>query len=336
MTSAQEPSHLAEPGPETPDDIVVLYVMGYGRSGSTIIGNTLGEIPGFVHLGELRSLWRLGMLGRRVCGCGVPIKDCEFWNQVLTTAFGSRENWPVASEVLNWQREAVRLRTTLGLLKLQPGTPSGSPALEGFRDIAGRVYRAAAVTSQSKVIVDTSKHIPDAALLHLLPGVRPYFVHLVRDPRAVAFSWQREMASPGEGRASQMPRHGALISARGWVSSNLGAEMVRRRSERDRSMLIRYEDFAASPRDTIDRILSLIGHDPVAAPFVDSSTVELRPNHTAGGNPSRLKTGKVKIRIDEDWQTKQGRADRLLTSVITLPFLRRYGYGWRPRPSEGS
>lgn len=319
-----------------PHDLIVLYVMGYGRSGSTIIGNTLGEIPGFVHLGELRSLWSLGMLGRRVCGCGDPIKNCRFWNQVLTAAFGSPENWPAPSEVLDWQREAVRLRTTPGLLKLRQGTPSGSPALESFSDIAGRVYRAAATTSHSKVLVDTSKHIPDAALLHLLPGLRPYFVHLVRDPRAVAFSWKREMASPGEGRASQMPRHGAFVSARGWVFSNLGAELVRRRSDPNRSMLVRYEDFAASPRRTIDRILALIGHDPAGAPpFVDSSTVELRPNHTAGGNPSRLKTGQVKIRIDQAWETQLGRADRLLTSLITFPFLRRYGYSWRPRHSGG-
>jgi sulfotransferase family protein len=315
-------------------DPVVLYVMGYGRSGSTIIGNILGEIPGFVHLGELRSLWSLGILGGRVCGCGTPIKDCPFWKEILTTAFVGPDPMPAPEHILEWQREAVRLRTTPRLLRLQPGQPKGSGALEHFAGVASRIYRAAATVSESNVIVDTSKHIPDAALLHLLEGVQPYFVHLVRDPRAVTFSWRREMASPGEGRASQMPRHGAVISARGWMFSNLGAELVRRRSHPDRSMMIRYEDFASSPRATIDQILALIGHDPVGTPFVDPTTVELGPNHTAGGNPSRLRTGRTKIRIDEEWHASQGKADRLLTTALTLPLLKRYGYPLRPGRSR--
>ena len=319
-----------------PGEIVVLYVMGYGRSGSTIIGNILGEIPGFVHVGELRSLWTLGLLGRRVCGCGAPIKDCPFWEEVLAAAFGAPDERPDPATVSQWQREAVRLRNTMALLNLKRGQEMDSAALEGFADVGRQLYRAVGKVSRASVIVDTSKHIPDAALLHLLPEVQPYFLHLVRDPRAVAFSWQREMASPGEGRASQMPRHGAFRSARSWMFTNLGAELIRRRSPSDRSMMIRYEDFAASPQVTIDRILSLIGHGPVGAPFVDPTTVELRPNHTAGGNPARLTTGRVKIRLDEDWQTSQSRADRVLTTTITLPLLWRYRYPLRPTHRSGN
>lgn len=316
-------------GHQRSKDLVVLYVMGYGRSGSTIIGNVLGEIPGFVHLGELRSLWRLGLLGGRVCGCGSPVKHCSFWERILTEAFGSKR--PAPSEVVHWQRQAVRLRSTLRLLRLQLGEPSGSPALEQFEQTALRIYRAAASITGSQVVIDTSKHIPEAALLHLLPGIKPYFIHLVRDPRAVAFSWQRSMYSPGEGRKSEMPRHGSVTSSRGWALANIGAEIVRHRSQPGRSIMIRYEDFVAEPHATINRILGMLGLEPVTAPFLDPVTVELHPNHTAGGNPSRLTTGQVSIQVDDHWKSLQTRAARLVTTGITFPLIRRYRYPLRAR-----
>ena len=37
--------------------IRVLFVMGHGSSGTTILGNTLGEVDGFFHAGELRTIW---------------------------------------------------------------------------------------------------------------------------------------------------------------------------------------------------------------------------------------------------------------------------------------
>ena len=39
--------------------VKVLYVMGHGGSGSTILGNVLGELNGFFHAGELDTLWAL-------------------------------------------------------------------------------------------------------------------------------------------------------------------------------------------------------------------------------------------------------------------------------------
>ena len=35
----------------------VLYILGWGRSGSTVLGNILGEVDGFFCAGELHYLW---------------------------------------------------------------------------------------------------------------------------------------------------------------------------------------------------------------------------------------------------------------------------------------
>ena len=47
----------------------VLYVAGAGRSGSTLLDNLLGQIPGFFSAGELRYVWERGLIdGRQLPG----------------------------------------------------------------------------------------------------------------------------------------------------------------------------------------------------------------------------------------------------------------------------
>src|SRR5215469_4434902 len=66
--------------------VAVLYVTGWCRSGSTVLGNVLAEVPGIFHAGELRFLWQNGVLGtgsNRRCGCGAELLDCPLWSRVL-------------------------------------------------------------------------------------------------------------------------------------------------------------------------------------------------------------------------------------------------------------
>ena len=68
--------------------VKVLYIAGLGRSGSTILGNTLGQLEGFAHVGELLEIWTILASGRVACGCGVPVAACNIWGDVLNTAYG--------------------------------------------------------------------------------------------------------------------------------------------------------------------------------------------------------------------------------------------------------
>src|SRR4051812_41441772 len=79
----------------------VLFVTGSFRSGSTVLGNVLGELDGYVSVGEVLSLWRNGLGGGR-CGCGELVEDCEFWTEVRRAGFGDRE--PSRKEMLTFER----------------------------------------------------------------------------------------------------------------------------------------------------------------------------------------------------------------------------------------
>src|SRR5438067_9142701 len=105
---------------------------------------------------------------------------------------------PDPKAVTGWQRQSVRVRHTRRLLRRQRDGRRWD-ALDRYAPLAASLYRAIADVTGAKVVVDSSKRPSDAALLPLLEGVDPYFIHLVRDPRAVAFSWRGQKRELDQG-----------------------------------------------------------------------------------------------------------------------------------------
>jgi hypothetical protein len=296
--------------------VKVLYVMGHGGSGSTILGNVLGELDGFFHVGELDTLWGQGMRGDQVCGCGRRFQECGVWSEALRRSLRNPGGEPIDPEVVNrWHREAVRIRHAARLLTLRPGGPRDWPALDRYIDVLSRLYPALAEATGSRVVVDSSKRSGDAAILRLIPGVDPYLVHLVRDPRAVAYSWKR-----------REPHTAAVTTMRSWIGFNTVDELARLRYGRDRAALVRFEDFMSGPRATVESIAALVGERADGLAFVDDRTVRLGTNHTAAGHWSRFTTGDVRLEADGEWLSKQTREDRLLVTGLALPLIARYRY----------
>jgi hypothetical protein len=235
------------------------------------------------------------------------------------------------TQVAGWQSTMARTRHTPRLLRLErPG--AFDPDTTTFVQAMDALYQRIATVSGARVIVDSSKRPSDAALLRLLPNVDPFVVHLVRDPRAVAYSWQRERIEPDATRnAEQMPTRSMLLSTRVWVELNLVGQLVVRRYGGQRSMLVRYEDFVRAPRLTIDMILRMID-EPADPPVDKAGRVVLGDNHTVGGNPRRFDAGVTTIRVDDEWQRALPTRDERLCSALTAPLNLAFGYPLR-RPA---
>jgi hypothetical protein len=294
--------------------LTVLYITGWCRSGSTVLGNVLAEATGIVHVGELRFLWKNGVLGTGSngrCGCGLGHVECPFWSRVLEAARpAGRSLADHAADVVAWQ-DAYRTRHTWSVLRRPPRNP--------WPATLDATYRAIAEVADARVIVDSSKYASDAALLSRFPDIRPAYVHLIRDPRAVAWSWLQPKAYTG--------RRSALNSTLHWAGFNLAAEAVGRAHRAD-SLHMRYEDLVRSPRAAVDRILGLIGHEG-PNPVATDGTVELGGNHTVTGNPNRFERGRTPIDEDRRWHAALPRAQRAATTLVASPLLRRYGYEMR-------
>jgi Sulfotransferase family len=294
----------------------VLYIAGWGRSGSTILDNVLGQVDGFFSAGELLFLWRRGLLEGRLCGCGEPVRDCAVWTRVLHRAFPDGID-PAA--MLRLEERSARTRhLPLQLAHLEPGG-------EEYRRRLGALYGAIESETGCSVIVDSSKSPAYGHVLAGVPGLDVRVVHLVRDPRAVAYSWVRKKLQRDDPRrVRSMRSHGPAMSSLYW---NLLNESTRRLwSASGKHMLVRYEDFVARPQETVDSIVRFAGETPVGLPWTAEGVLALDRTHTVSGNPSRFDHGTVALRADVEWERSLRARDRRLVEAITLPFRRRYGY----------
>ncbi len=297
----------------------VLYVLGRGRSGSTIFGNVLGELDGFFCGGEIRFLWDPVVVRRSTCGCGSIVFECPVWSQVL-----ARLADVDVEQVARWQHAIVKEHNTARLLRHRSGRRWH--ALESYAHVMRRLYYTLAEVTGASVIVDTSKRPSYAAFLDTLDDVDPYYVHLVREPHASAYSWRSRKYASARGDR-EVRRRTALDATIRWDLLNLGSEAVLRRAGPERALRIRYEDFVAAPREKVEQTQALLGETGWRSPFVDERTVSLRVNHAIAGNPSRFATGTLVLEDKSEWREAQSRLDRLVTTVVAFPFLHRYGYG---------
>jgi hypothetical protein len=207
--------------------------------------------------------------------------------------------------------------------------------LGDYPEILEILYHGVRSASQSRVIVDSSKSPSYCYILDCIPTIEVYVVHLVRDPRATVYSWwMRKKRQPAsEKRPSRyMTRHKPLKTSLIWDAWNLLIERIWA-SNRDRYMLLRYEDFVEDPQGALRNILRFVGEEDAETPFTGEREVSLSVNHVFSGNPSRLHDGSVTIEADEEWKRKMGSARRALTALTTWPGLLRYGYGLRGKHS---
>ena len=305
-----------------PAQIQVLYIAGADRSGSTLLNVMLGQVSGLVSVGEARLLWERGLLEDRRCGCGVNFHRCPFWSEVLKRAVGGSGAIDARALVRASRRTGTR---HLPLMALPGSQRLFARRLKPYLSVLESLYRSIAETSGGAVIVDSSKSPAYALLLQLIPSLDVRVVHLVRDPRAVAYSWRRPKLFADTVVPTPMPLRGALETALFWTAWNLALPPLCRRYGA-RTCLVRYEDLVARPRGTLRKILRLVDREASPLPFASDSAFEIATTHTVSGNPVRFDTGVVELKLDDAWRTGLSRRDRLIASAATWPLRLRYGY----------
>jgi len=301
----------------------VVYILGWGRSGSTLLDSILGSVEGVCAVGELHYLWSRGLVANRKCGCGQRFNECPHWQGVvnrLGDRFPEAIDGPAVHRLHN---RVARARSTPLLLY---GTEPSGAAVAEYRRILRETYVAILHQSGADVVVDSSKRPSEAAVILNDPGLDPYFVHIVRDPRAVAFSWQRLRSTGDAAAGSQMVRRGVLESSSHWLAWNAAAEVIRRKAP-DRFVRIRYEDLVARPNESIADILRAAHLGQRRAPRFTAGEATLARSHSVSGNPSRFDSTTVRLRPDLEWRTKLSRRHAALVVGICAPLMPRYGYG---------
>jgi hypothetical protein len=201
------------------EPIRVLYLAGWGRSGSTLAESMLDQVPGLVGVGEIKFLWERGLIQNRRCSCGTPVRSCVFWTRALHEAYGEI---PDGDRVAALDAASRRFRTRhLPRVVLTPARSRYAPDLDWYYTAIGALYRGVRTVSGAQAVVDSSKFPSYLTALLQTPGLDVRVAHIVRDPRAVAYSWQRDKHDPDAPNGARMPRLSPGATALYWSAWNV-------------------------------------------------------------------------------------------------------------------
>ncbi len=298
-------------GSSTGRPTVVSILGGSGRSGSSLMGQALGTAPSAIYVGELLHLWVFGLQQGGTCSCGSLIRDCSFWSSVLDKLRSDGHDFQAIADEVGRLPSIKRIKLPRRIGSRAPNLAAVIPAL----------HSTIAETASVPTVVEASKY-PAYISVMLEVGQLDTAIKLVRDPRAVAFSWSQSKtfvhANGAEYSIATQPAWKASMS---WILHEVHHAALARRSPN--VILCLYEDLSRQPGTVLQHVADQIGLGSLA---VDGATLLAPSTHAVAGNPSSRRTGTIHIRTDERWATDMPSRQKLLATALTAPWLARYGY----------
>ncbi|OGW53817.1 MAG: hypothetical protein A2Y81_04420 [Nitrospirae bacterium RBG_13_43_8] len=301
------------------DAVNVVYIAGTGRSGSTVLQRVLSKAKDIIEVGELRHIWIRGLLENQLCGCNKRFNSCDFWGAVIEEAFPGLSN----EEILNRVTPYLDLFDFRTLFRA--GTERTRKRISNFcKFFLFPLYSSISLNSSGKIIMDSSKTPAYLFLLQNCPGINLKVIHLVRDSRAIAFSWKKRKLRPEiVGKLTDMPQLSIYRSASMWLLSNMAIEILKNNIKFQYCRVL-YEDFVGNPAYSVRTLLDFIGIREDPDKFVSEGKVILEPAHSVSGNPMRFDRGSVILRSDDLWRDKMNSYDKLIVFLMTWPLLFHY------------
>ncbi len=282
--------------------IPILYIMGCGHSGSTLLDMLLSAHSKIFGVGELRIFSSQknklrDELKEQLCACGQKVPDCPFWKKVL-------ENVDYSPK-LDVRRS--KINSFLGIDKyiFKNGEPV---SIKDYLESNEKIYETILKLSGKEFIVDSSKGPDRAELLSRSKKLDIIFLHLIRDGRGVMWSYKRKYKK-------------TLFSIFIWLFTNLKAEIIKKRNKNVRTIVLRYEDLVDNPEKELEKILETIGLS-FEKGMLNFSKVE---QHQIAGNRLRLRKDR-EIKKDLSWKENLSWFDLFLFYLFAGFLNKFYGY----------
>lgn len=218
--------------------IDLIYIVGEGHSGSTLLDLLLGSHSCIESAGEIAEIAKyyfdtsktkiedinINYVGDdlyNLCTCGNTVHTCDYWNNIIRNAGGT--------DMLSNLRARKR---------------------KDFMNSNCNLIRAILKESGKEIFCDSSKdtirliRLVDSKFFNIVS------VHLVRDGRAVAYSFKKK----GERLNKNIPRYNYYEAIKMWRKIN--NSIYRISHYLPNYMCIKYEDFVKHPRKYVADILS--------------------------------------------------------------------------------
>jgi hypothetical protein len=291
----------------------VIYIAGAGRSGSTLLEMILGNLTGFYSIGEVRYLWEYWNKDLIPCGCKKMLSECDFWSEVMKRTHLTSFELEYLSDL------STKLDRSRNLLRLETLINSKHGLVHDLIKYTELLYQSIWETSGRQIIVDSSKVPSHLLLLQQIPSIDLRVLHLIRDGRAVVYSWSKRNKRDYSmnNQEVRMGRRSSINSLIRWAMENI---YTRRFSKNlPNYYVMRYENLTKNPSREIENALSEFGIENLNLTLLENSKIKLNSTHSVGGNPVRFRESSFSIETDLEWIQKMRPIEKTLLGLISKP-----------------
>lgn len=306
----------------------IIYIAGYGRSGSTLLEKLLNCQPAVCATGELANFFKLYGSSTSLCSCGETTLHCPVWSRVAENLLSngySVKDYPACRKI---QKKHEALWTHGGAF-FSKNNKAYSDLMDSFFNAVTK-----SLDNETSVLIDSSKTAYSTSYrpmaISQLGKYRVRVIHLVRDCRGVVWSTKKGLnrkLETGEKGNTALPVTRAML---GWAYGNIAAGRLKYHLGKDSYYLMRYEDLVENPVQSLKRLESFLNINldhsiNVAQKANESSGYELPAMHQLSGNRMRFNS-KMVIQPDFIWKKKLNRLTSFWLKAILFPLMKKYGY----------
>jgi len=287
------------------DKIKVLYIVGGGHSGSTILSLILGTSPEIHVAGEIKFYNEHKILDHpmwnyieNVCMCGEDANDCPFWKEVELQVDGELN-------IFHYSSLTDKFLTALKILwpfyHIQKTTQANDDyELFKMLDIEARKRKL-----DVKYILDSSKSVARLMHLHTHPQLDVKVIFLVRDGRAYVNSYAKAY------------RQGFFSWIGQWIINNFLTLRYLKKEKID----FYYLSYNALCLETELQLTAIGEKFNFRVPDNYVQLVNDMEYHIRAGNPSRSSLNNFSgLEIDEKWRYEMPRYKRVVSSILLYLF----------------
>lgn len=275
--------------------INLIYLLGAGRSGTTMLATILNTHSKIQTIGEMHQFLDY-VLEDKDCSCGEILSKCPFWGTILKDL------------EVSYLKDKARVDLSNSLEKHYqiPLYLLGKPLNKTYQKMEDMIFEAIQNKVSKPWLLDSSKYISRYLLQRKNKKINLKGIYLVRDVRGVIHSFGKNVQTP------KKPLSAILY----YTLINCWAQWVTFFD--NRIIKIRYEDFVSHPEETIQKLEIHLFGATSNIENLKNSTFEIP--HIIAGN--RLRSQKeLIIKKDLKWKENISRKNQWLYYFLTFPLM---------------
>lgn len=274
----------------------LIYIMGTGRSGTTILEVLLSNNDGISGVGEVDHIFKDGYINDVDCSCGQTVSNCSLWKGVREDCGWNDVDVKALDRLFKSFSSHVRFPlVALGLIS--------EKKINKYMRVNEGLFMAVSFRANAQVIVDSSKYAGRGLALYRCFPSNTKVVCITRSPSGLISAFQRTDTE------EQRPK--SVLGTFLYYTYTMTCFRIVGFLLRNDILFVRYEDLSEYPIETMQVIQDWANLDLSVAMEIVRQNKSLSIHHIVTGNRLRRK-GKVRF------ATKQNRSYRFNNPFVNI------------------